>query len=1701
MNYTVPSFWLKYDNTIELAFSETAHFVKANVVSYDVSILPRNWTVTLDKVQDAYEGEILKITIHTLYDNGTAVDHGKMIIKINGRTVRDENNEDIVYPIVNGVGTYSYPVNLAAGTYNLTVVTSSDELGWRTNTTLKVLPNEFYSKLYASSSGTGNGLTFDNPTDLTTALEMVGNNGTIYLVTSGTTDVYDNEFNIRPFNQFEVGCINLKEGTHNFSIIGWDDKNITFNKLIKIDSANVTIKNLYFNGAESGLMVRGANYDIYNCTFIYSEGITTDHSNYQENTGSTHTNMRTYTFTSTNPTNVEEEIVIASCTFINCKSAIDNKVSNTKIIGNTFINNTEHAIISDLSDEEDSNILIANNTFIDNKDGAVNVNTDNSTIQNNKFILPHLYKFINNTSPDKGGAISDEGYSSTIEDNTFIGNSANEGGAIYKKYNYMDINKNTFEDNTANTGSILYSQGSVTLTNNEMTDNAVIGENGKQIEFQANPSDPAYQESSGIQLSSNDNTINYNSIIDDLITPGMEEEFIDNNEVVDVSENTIDTITKAVVNTRLADNTSINITLTDIGSNAINNAKVTILEGDRQIASGTTDVDGKVTVKLDLPGGNHQLSIKYGGNSAYNPSNTTLNINVEKLNTNVSAIVNKNLVDNTSITVTLTDTSNNKAVSNASITILEDGRQIASATTGVNGKVTVKLDLAVGGHLLNITYDGNGTYNPSNTTLNINVEKLNTNVSAVVNKNLVDNTSITVTLTDTTYNKAVSNAPITILEGSKQIASGTTDVNGKATVKLDLTSGSHALNIKYGGNATYNPSSTTLNINVEKLNTKVSAVVNKNLVDNTSITVTLTDTTYNKAVSNASITILEDGRQIAGGITGVNGKVTVKLDLAVGGHLLNITYDGNGTYNPSNTTLNINVEKLNTNVSAVVNKNLVDNTSITVTLTDTTYNKAVSNAPITILEGSKQIASGTTDVNGKATVKLDLTSGSHALNIKYGGNATYNPSSTTLNINVEKLNTKVSAVVNKNLVDNTSITVTLTDTTYNKAVSNAPVSILEGSKQIASGTTDVNGKATVKLSLTSGNHALNIKYIGNDTYKASEDNVNINVVKLATTVTMNAPSTTNVGDMFTVNVTVKDQNNKAATGNVTIKVGNNTQSLPLTNGQAILPASINTTGKQDIIATYNGNEYNLASSKTTSITVNPAPTTTTITITNNTAGNVRVSGTVKDKSNRPVTTGTVTIKNGNTIVGTGQLTNGIYNILTNIGSAGSYPLTAQYSGSNNYLASSASTNVNVAFKTPSMTATVNGDKIGKTNVTATVKDPSGTGLNGVPIIVTLPNGTNITGTTGNNGVANIPVDVRENGTLTINYPGNGTYKAVSTSKPVSVTKNNPVIRLNPVKGVIGEDITLTAYLEDADGTPITGGNLAFKLNGKTLRSDGRFDSKAPAMKFKVENGLVTYKIKADLYLRNAKNLTASYSGNYKYVELNSESVEAQIQKRYAQVTTTVSPKIVKQYATLQLTATVKDITKNGKNTTLINQDTKVMFKVNGVTLKDSNGKTLYVPVGKNNKAVYNYIVPAGTGGITASKKVRDYKVDAIFMGDNYYPGARNVTTFNVERSATYVGITQVKASKTNVLSVSATLKDYKGNYLIGTNKVTIKINGKNYVNPATGKAVYWSVKDGKVSLSGIQVDPKTTIKRVMIVTGERQAYLEGRNETTNIIRA
>ena len=80
--------------------------------------------------------------------------------------------------------------------------------------------------------------------------------------------------------------------------------------------------------------------------------------------------------------------------------------------------------------------------------------------------------------------------------------------------------------------------------------------------------------------------------------------------------------------------------------------------------------------------------------------------------------------------------------------------------------------------------------------------------------------------------------------------------------------------------------------------------------------------------------------------------------------------------------------------------------------------------------------------------------------------------------------------------------------------------------------------------------------------------------------------------------------------------------------------------------------------------------------------------------------------------------------------------------------------------------------------------------------------------------------------------------------------------------------------------------MVFKLNGITLKDDDSFNQSRSPMKFNVEGCEISKTIVATIYIRDAKNLTASYSGSSIYNGCTSDVSVVDIAKRYANITAT-----------------------------------------------------------------------------------------------------------------------------------------------------------------------------------------------------------------------
>lgn len=318
---------------------------------------------------------------------------------------------------------------------------------------------------------------------------------------------------------------------------------------------------------------------------------------------------------------------------------------------------------------------------------------------------------------------------------------------------------------------------------------------------------------------------------------------------------------------------------------------------------------------------------------------------------------------------------------------------------------------------------------------------------------------------------------------------------------------------------------------------------------------------------------------------------------------------------------------------------------------------------------------------------------------------------------------------------------------------------------------------------------------------------------------------------------------------------------------------------------------------------------------------------------------------------------------------------------------------------------------------------------------------------------------------------------------VPVVPKATVVTVNNVNGIIGDNITLTARVKDINGNLVNGGTLVFKINGITVSN-----------KISVKNGVATASIEA-LRKYDKANISASYGGTTGFnANKTAKNAVVSLSLRNAKLTVTALPGSVKQYETVTFTAKVVD-TATGKAVS-DNSKAVAVFKINGRTIKNSLNNVIKFPV-KNGVVTFNYVVPKGMAGYSGDGSVRYYDVTACLSHPDYNEIERATTKFTVQRSNVSLSAVSLTANTTSKkITIKANVIDYKGNNVVGTTKLNVKVNGKTVqINNATTT----TFNNGVIDLI-IDLPPVSTLKDITLVIGERCSYEGLRQTITDITK-
>ncbi|MEE0489120.1 right-handed parallel beta-helix repeat-containing protein, partial [Methanosphaera stadtmanae] len=195
---------------------------------------------------------------------------------------------------------------------------------------------------------------------------------------------------------------------------------------------------------------------------------------------------------------------------------------------------------------------------------------------------------------------------------------------------------------------------------------------------------------------------------------------------------------------------------------------------------------------------------------------------------------------------------------------------------------------------------------------------------------------------------------------------------------------------------------------------------------------------------------------------------------------------------------------------------------------------------------------------------------------------------------------------------------------------------------------------------------------------------------------------------------------------------------------------------------------------------------------------------------------------------------------------------------------------------------------------------------------------------------------------------------------------NTKIVLETINAQVGDTINLKAYVYDIYGNPINTGRVVFKINGKTIK-----DTNGNIIYATVKEGIATienYTVPANWFkIKSVLNVVYGGTSTYEQTRTNN-TIPMNITKKTATMTMTTNTTTAKPGETIKITVKITE-----KDTNV--NEGRVLFKVNGKTMRDNEGYIIYHEV-KEGLVTITYTIPENA-------RAQDYTFTCVY-GNKLY---------------------------------------------------------------------------------------------------------------------
>ncbi|RAP49958.1 MAG: hypothetical protein BZ136_02460, partial [Methanosphaera sp. rholeuAM74] len=245
--------------------------------------------------------------------------------------------------------------------------------------------------------------------------------------------------------------------------------------------------------------------------------------------------------------------------------------------------------------------------------------------------------------------------------------------------------------------------------------------------------------------------------------------------------------------------------------------------------------------------------------------------------------------------------------------------------------------------------------------------------------------------------------------------------------------------------------------------------------------------------------------------------------------------------------------------------------------------------------------------------------------------------------------------------------------------------------------------------------------------------------------------------------------------------------------------------------------------------------------------------------------------------------------------------------------------------------------------------------------------------------------------------------------------------VSPISARILDRVDVIVGIVDEDKKSVSSGSVQFKIGDKLLTDDN-----GNVVRVNVNNGTAVYNYLVPTSLRDVNTtIMAIYSGSDMYLSSMANST-VRVAKRDARIVVCLDKLQYRGGDHSVISTVVVD-----RNNSLVDGGI-VLFKLNGETIKDSNGQSLNATV-KNGVATLNYRLPEGISA-------KNINLSAVFVNSNYNR-VENDTILSILRS-NVIFEPSIVVAKSDMARFTARLVDANGVLVSGESDVAIKINGR-----------------------------------------------------------